>query len=109
MKQFYNTVLVTLLLAETVLACDGCVVIWASPVWGLLLLICGAFAWKRTRELGSLPRRLSLLILSFFGGFFATLVLSGLTHVLIGFISFGPAALLTAHLLSGKAGSRGLR
>ena len=100
MKSIQATVLSILFLTSPALACDGCLVIWASPVWATLLLICGIIAWKKTRVFESLPSRASLLLLSFFGGVFALTLLGGLANVLVGFLSLGPATLLTAFLLT---------
>ncbi|MCA9781051.1 MAG: hypothetical protein KC800_30235, partial [Candidatus Eremiobacteraeota bacterium] len=66
MNHIQTVVFSVLLLASPALACDGCLVIWASPVWATLLLICGFIAWKKTRVFESLPSRASLLLLSFF-------------------------------------------
>ena len=103
MKNLPATVFSILLLASPALACDGCLVIWASPVWGLLLLICGVIGWRTTRVFGSIPLRTSVLLLSFFAGFFTLTLVGSLTNVLIGFFSLGPSTLLTAVILASRS------
>jgi len=99
MKSRQATLFSILLLASPATACDGCLVIWASPAWALLLLICGVIGWKRTRVVESIASRASLLLLSFFGGFFGLVLLGSLTNVLVGFFCLGPSTLLTNFLL----------
>lgn len=103
MKSMQAVILSVLLLASPALACDGCLVIWASPVWLTLLLICGVIGWKKTRSFETLPARASVLVLSFFGGIFGMVVTGALTNVLLGFVCLGPATLLTAALLANRA------
>ena len=102
MKTIPAIIFSILLLASPALACDGCLVIWASPVWGLLLLLCGIFGWKKTRVFESISRRASVLLLSFFGGFFALMAVGSLTNVLVGFFSLGPATLMIAAILASR-------
>ena len=102
MKNLAATIFSVMFLASPAMACDGCLVIWASPVWGLLLLICGVIGWKITRVFDSFPRRASVLLLSFFAGFFTLTLVGALTDVLIGFFSLGPSTLLTAAIFASR-------